>query len=81
MSKKKAGENGTAETKEVKLLKAAPVRVNRALKAIQQVGNLASLKPAPAQTSKIVAALQSAVKNMQARLEGNSVGFTLEEPK
>ncbi len=76
MSQQKA-KSEQQETKEEKFRRLANARVNRALKSIQVIGNLAN--PAiydytDKQVSQIVRALRAEVKELQQRFQGGPDG-------
>lgn len=70
----------TPETKEQKLLRLANARVTKACKYISLVGNLAAYKPTPAQSERILEALNASCETVAARLAGTrseSITFRL----
>jgi|SRR5579859_851268 len=58
------------ETKEEKFKRLCIPRVNKALKAIQQIGNLAAYKPTITQIEQIMTALANSAQAAQNKMEG-----------
>jgi hypothetical protein len=68
--KKRVSKVDPNETQEQKVKRLGTARVNKAVKAIRQIGNLAAYKPTPEQVTKIVNTLGSAANEVAARLRG-----------
>jgi hypothetical protein len=74
--------NEVKETKEQRFTRLATARVNKAIKAIRTVGKLAQSNTNPEYGTKIVAALVSAVDQLEAQFqpktkEDEKLGFAL----
>ena len=62
----------TAEQKRLDLARLGTARVSKALKAIQQIKNLARFKPSESQRNKVFGALKNAIESAHSAWEGTS---------